>query len=47
MATSTKSSKAGGAKKPQVKVSDMKPAKDAKGGGKGKARANRPRYNVS
>jgi hypothetical protein len=31
MTTQKKSSKSGG-KKPQVKVSDMKPAKDAKGG---------------
>lgn len=33
MATQKKSSsKSSGAKKPQVKVADMKPAKDAKGG---------------
>ncbi len=40
MATQKKSSaKSSGAKKPQVKVADMKPAKDAKGG-RGSANAN-------
>jgi len=32
MATPSKSSKAGSAKKAKVKVSDLKPTKDAKGG---------------
>jgi hypothetical protein len=38
MAAASKSAKAGGAKKTQVKIGDMKPAKDAKGGGKASAR---------
>lgn len=34
MATPKKSSKTSGTKKAQVKVSDLKPVKDAKGGGR-------------
>jgi hypothetical protein len=41
MPTQKKSSKSGG-KKPQVKVSDLKPAKDAKGG---VVRASRLKFN--
>ena len=51
MATSSKTAKSGSAKKAQVKVGDLKPAKDAKGGGRRAASrgasANNRRYNVN
>lgn len=45
MATAKKSSKS--TKKKAVKVADMKPAKDAKGGGGPSRAGNRPRFNVN
>ena len=51
MPTTSKTAKAASAKKPQVKVADMKPAKDAKGGGRKSssrgASGNNRRYNVN
>ena len=43
MPTKSKSSKASSGKKPQVKVADLKPAKDAKGGRAGRGHHNRDR----
>lgn len=42
MATKSKSSKSSGTKKPQVKMADLKPRKDAKGG---VTRTNKGKFN--
>jgi hypothetical protein len=43
MATQKKTAKASSAKKPQLKVSDMKPKKDAKGG---RSLVSKPNYQI-